>query len=219
MSGRRRFTDVEKARALDLYVNGGLSLDEVAVDIGCAKTTVRDWLIKAGVNPGELAANRDRGASQTEAATAARLAEAKTNREEFLVLLRKDITLPAARLLARKLARAADDEELVELARGRWRDALVVEAQATDFGPEAVKDARKAAMAAKVDVMVAEASVPDANDLSLILSRAARDLLAVEGYENELAEEDADGRLTVVFTAPRPGRQATTVVQLTEEAH
>lgn len=210
---RRIYTDAEKARAIDLYINGGYSLEDVAAEVGCHKGTVRDWLRAAGLTGAEIAAARDRSKTQTEAATKARLAEATRNRIELLGLYRKDISLTAAKLLARKLARAEADEELVELARQRWKDALIVEAQAADLGPEAVKGARVASMKAKVDVMVAEAAVPDANDLSMILNRAVRDLLAVEGYEQELADEDADGRLTVVFTAPRPERHLN-VVQL-----
>lgn len=219
MTRRKAYTDAEKARAIDLYINGGYSLEDVAAEVGCHKGTVRDWLRAAGLTGADIAAARDRNRTMTEEATKVRLAEATRNRIELLGLYRRDISLAAAKLLARKLARAVDDEELVELARSRWRDALIVEAQATDFGPDAVREARGASMKAKVDVMVAEAAVPDANDLSMILNRSVRDLLAIEGYEAELADEDADGRLTVVFTAPRPDRHLT-VVQLppTQEA-
>lgn len=212
--GGKRFTDAEKARAVDAFVNGGLSLEAAAELIGCTPYSVRRWAKLAGVDTGAVAANRDTTAEQTSAATAARLAKAAANRAELLDLIRGDITLTSAKLIARRLARAAADEELVELARQRWKDALLVEAQASDFGPEAVKDARVATARAKVDVMVAEASTPDVGDLSLILHRSVRDMLAIEGYEAERAEEDADGRITVVLTAPRPDRTPPVIIQL-----
>jgi transposase len=209
-----RFSEQEKALAVSLFVEENLSLRAVAERVGCSVSTLRGWLAKAGVNPAEVARDRGRHEAQTEAATAARLAKHKQQRNELVDLLRESLTLRTASMIAAKLARAEEDEELVKVARDRWRDALAVEAQAADFGPAEQKAARKAAMAAKVDVLIAESAVPTLNELSMVLNRAVRDLLAIEGYDHELAEEDADGRLTVVITSPRPDRGNVEVIQL-----
>lgn len=220
--GRKRprgriYTDAEKARAIDAFVNGGLSLEEAAATIGASKWSVRSWVKATGVDPGDVARNRDTSKTQTEAATAARLAKSRAAREQLLTTLRERITLPAALLIAERLERAQADEALIVAARDRWRDALLVEAQAADFGPEAVKAAKQATGKAKIDVMIAEAGAPDVNELSMILNRSVRDLLAIEGFDHDLAEEDEDGRLTVVITAPRPDRTPLRIVQLTDD--
>jgi transposase-like protein len=211
----RRYSEAERAAAIEAVVNGA-TLEAVATPLGASSSTVRRWCIKAGIDVGALAAARD-PARQTDAAREARLSKLAADKAALSELLRDGITLPAARLIAARLERAAADEALITTAREVWRDALIVEAQAADMGPDAVKGARAVAMRAKVDVMVAEAGVPDATELSLILRRAVTDLLHIEGDLVPADGEEVD--FTVVLTAPRPARQPNPVVQLDEKGH
>lgn len=213
MGKRRVYTDAEKAAAVEAVVNGA-TLEEAATPLGASPSTVRRWCIAQGIDVGDLAANRD-PAAQTANGRAARIAELARNKAELSLLLRQEVGLPAVRLLAARLQRAADDEALITAAREKWRDCLVAEAMADQFGPDAVKEAKRASTKAKVDVMVAEATVPDATELSNIISRAVRDILTIEG-ELTMDAEGAEN-MTVILSAPRPPRGPVNVVQLTEE--
>lgn len=206
-----------KAAALAALAEGG-TLDaaaDAAAELAGrrpSRSTVRQWAKAEGLDLDAIRAARD-PARQTDEARKARLAAIAAERERIVDLLRNGITLAGAELLAAKLARATEDERLVDVARAKWRDCLVVEAQAVDFGPDAVRTAKQASALAKVDVLVAEANTPDAGELSLIISRAVRDLLAITGEADTAAGED----LTVVLTAPRPARGPITIVQLPAE--
>lgn len=216
---RRTYTDAEKARVLSGIVDDGLSLRDAADLVGVSPGTASRWAKAAGIDLGALARQKD-PANATEAAREARAAARAADRAELIDLLGADggITLRAARLLVGKLTAAEEDARLVALARQRWADALEAEALAEQFGQGAVQNARMATAKARVGVMVAEATVPDANDLSLILSRAARDLLALEGYAVANPDTGDGGKVTVLFTgAPPEVALATAIVQLEPE--
>lgn len=201
----------------------GASLDQAAEVVHeltgrrPSRGTVSTWAKNAGIDLAALARLRD-PAAQTETARSVKAARTAAARDELGELLRDGISTAAAKLLAAKLARAAEAELVVEEAIARWRDALIVEHQAADFGPDAVKAARQATALARIDVMVAEASTPNAPELSLIVARAVRAYLQLTGEAR--ADEEAGlgaDALTVILSAPRPPRGPVNVVELTEE--
>lgn len=214
----------EEARlaALSALTDDGASLDEAAAVVEAlvgrrpSRGTVSAWAKAAGIDVGAIARQRD-PELLTADARAAKAARAHAEREELIELVRGPISLSTAKLLASRLARAAEDDALVAEARKRWHDALLVEAQAADFGPDAVKAAKVASGRAKVDVLVAEGAIPDTNELALILNRSVRTLLSLTGEERDVAAEEGADALTVVLSAPRPARGPITVVQLSEE--
>lgn len=195
------------AAALETLVTEGLPA--AAKFAGVSKSTVVRWARKAGITAEQYAQRTD--AKNTAEATRVRRETMLRERGELSDMLRNRLGLPAARVIAQRLERVESDEELIELARGRWKDAMAVETQAADFGPDAQLQARQATARAKVDVLVAEAGTISTRDLVGILTRAVHDHLALEG---DAATEAQPGEVAVVFTAPRPARGPITVVQL-----
>lgn len=216
------YPDEARLAALSALTDNGVSLDAAAkvVEDLCGRRpsrgTVSAWAKAAGLDVAALARQRDPGLQTADARTA-KAARAAKERDELIELVRGPISLATARLLAGRLERVAADEELVATARARWADALAVEAQAADFGPEAVKAAKVASGRAKVDVLVAEGAIPDTNELALILNRSVRTLLSLTGEARDVDNEEGADSLTVVLSAPRPPRGPVTVVQLSEE--
>lgn len=214
----------EEARlaALSAITDDAASLDEAAAVVEGmtgrrpSRGTVSSWAKAAGIDVAAIARQRDPNLQTSDARTA-KAARAAAERDELVELVRGPISLATAKLLASRLARAEEDDALVAEARKRWHDALLVEAQAADFGPDAVKAAKVASGRAKVDVLVAEGAIPDTNELALILNRSVRTLLALTGEAREVDAEEGADALTVVLSAPRPARGPITVVQLPQE--
>lgn len=199
-----------KAGALAILVADDGGLAKAAEYAGVSKSTVSRWAKAAGISPDQYGGE---GRKQTADATAARMAAVVKDRGELDELLRQGLALPAARVIAQRLQRVEADEELIEVARNRWKDAMAVEAQASDFGPDAVRQASQATAKAKVDVLVAEAGTISTRDLVGILTRSVHDHLALNGEDADVAP----GEVSVVFTAPRPERRPLEVVQLPPE--
>lgn len=205
------YPDHIKARALELLAAGesiaGTRKTLAAEHPGervPASATLKAWCTAAGIDrsvrPQRGAAA---GAATPEKALEARLARQAEERRDLSELILTKLSRNAADLLARRLARALEAEELVDLAAQRWADCLKLERMAVEeqMGREAVREAKAATAAASDDLAVAHRLAIGTRDLVGILTRSVVDHLALAGVD---AEDRDTGDLIVELLIPEP---------------
>lgn len=219
MTGKpRRYTDEDRARALEVLQADGLAA--AAAAIGCSKSTVSRWAEAAGI---DLAATAERSTEQKRqaaaASVAARAAKLVDRHAQLSDLLLERLAPQAAELIAERLEedrrqaeRIAEAEEHLDAAIAAL--AVIADvAEGADNPEEARRVAREERKGARERVLDARAvlearragrvKVPE---LVGVLTRAVNDHLLLEGKAAEAADATPAG-FTVVLSAPRPDRR------------
>lgn len=190
------YTPDERAAALELVADHGIA--EAARRTGISTSTLSRWAKADGIEPG----GQDSPAAQKTAAARVAAAERHAvDRSELEDVLLRRITRVGAALIAGRLERALEAEQLVDDAVARWHDCMRTERQAADFGPDAVKDARQATAQASDDVAAAQRLAIGIRDLVGVTTRALNDYLALTGVD---AEGRDTGELIVELLIPEP---------------
>lgn len=200
--------DDVRARALELLTehrNATVARDALLDELpftgkGPSRSALVGWAKAEGIDLTNVAPGKDpKQRHATGPATEERLARLEVSRQRHSEMLLEELSRPAAALLKRRLEEAEEVEELIDLARGRYVDALKVQGQAEDFGPDAVKDAAKAARQARQELELAAGFRIHVRDLVGIITRGITDHLALEGIGRD--EED-EGDLIVELVVP-----------------
>jgi hypothetical protein len=201
------YPDEVRARALELLAVGtsiAATRRALTDQFGTspAGSTLKRWATEAGVD--RSVQPRKGGATPAEA-QAARLERLAIEREDLSEMLLSKLSRGTADLLARRISRALEAEELVDIAAQRWADCLKLERMAIEeqMGTEAVRDAKRATAAASDDLAVAHRLAIGTRDLVGILTRAVTDHLAIEGIG---ADERDTGEIIVELLVPEPTR-------------
>lgn len=197
-----------KQRALTLlreHGNATLARRALLAELGegnaPSRSTLLGWAQAAGIPlrsalpPTERPVDTER---DTGPATAMRTELDAIRRLDLSRLLRDQLARPAAELIARRLANAPEDEELVETCRRSYLDAARMERHAEEFGQDEVRAARRRTHTALLDLKVAETVRIDTRDLVGITTRAVFDHLRLEqGLDGD--EDNPHAPITVVF--------------------
>lgn len=211
-----RWSDEQRAEALELYAAHGLT--EAVRRSGVPRSTLHRWAQAAGAESG----SREHSHRQTRAARAAttaahaagratfaeRLAHLADERADLAGRLLTDLAPDSAQLIARRLDRALEGDDLVADAAQRWADCLRLERLAADMGPDAVRDAQEATRSARADLEAAERLALSTRDLLAVLDRSVAGYLALEGAA---ADDRGAGAIVVELLIPEPEDTATVV--------
>lgn len=167
---------------------------------GPSRSTLVGWARAEAIDLTNVAPGKsDKQRHATGPATEARLARLEVSRQRHSEMLLEELSRPAAALLKARLDEADEVEELVDLARERYVDAVKVARQADDFGPEAVKAANAAVRDARRELELAAGFRINVRDLVGIITRSITDHLALEGIDRD---EQDEGDLIVELVVP-----------------
>lgn len=174
-----------------------------------ARSTLIGWARKAEISLDNVDPHKR---AATGSATAQRLENLAGDRAELAAVLVRELSRPAANLIAKRLEAAVETETLVKLATDRYRDALIFEAQVRGSygeGSDEAKGARagaeKSVREARTDLRLALELSMDTRDLVGIVTRSVNDHLALEGLA---LSDKGGGDLIVELAIPRPDRKA-----------
>lgn len=225
MTPPRRYTDAEKAAALDVLRAEGLAA--AARHSGAAKSTIKAWAAAAGITPDDYATAAARSATEraTAASAAARTAATVEKRATLAELLLDRNAQRAAELIADRLTEEADAAAKVADASARLDSAIlaleVLNAPDDPDDPATPeeraarqamrKDARQAVTDARLNLLALRAGRAKLPELVGVLTRAVHDHLRLLG---DLDAVDDGAPFAITLTAPRPARQPLDVVTL-----